>query len=184
MLKIVQAPAEVLATKAKAVSSVTPAVTKLVKEMTKTLLAAKDPEGVGLAAPQIGESQRIFIIKESSDSPLLVFINPHIDKMSGIPKRSDEEKDEHKQVKLEGCLSLQDIWGVVNRAKEVTVTYLDETGTKHTKTFAGFLAVIIQHEYDHINGILFPKRVLEQHEKLYKATKDKKGEIVFEELEI
>lgn len=184
MLKIVQAPAEVLATEAKEVSSVSAGIKKLIKEMTKTLLAAKDPEGVGLAAPQIGESLRLFIIKESPDAPLHVFINPVITSMSEIPSRNQEEKDKHKQVKLEGCLSLQNVWGVVNRAEKVTVTYLDENAKKHTKTFSGFLAVIIQHEYDHINGILFPKRVLEQQEKLYKATKDKKGETVFEELEI
>lgn len=181
MFKIVQAPHKVLAEEAKPVEKVDQSIQKLIKEMTETLLSAKDPEGVGLAAPQIGKSLKLFIIKESPEAPLLTFINPVIEKQSPLSK-TKKEKD--KQVKLEGCLSLQDIWGVVHRSEKVTLSYLDETGKKHRKTFTGFLAVIIQHEYDHIHGILFPKRVLEQNEVLYKAKKDKTGEMVFEQLEL
>ena len=59
---------------------------------------------------------------------------------------------------------------------------MDETGKIYTKEFKDFLATIIQHEYDHLNGILFPKRVLEQKGKLYKSSKEKNGEDIFEEL--
>ena len=61
---------------------------------------------------------------------------------------------------------------------------MDEKGTYLEKSFNGFLATIIQHECDHLDGILFPKRVLEQKEKLYKATTDEQGEMIFEELDI
>lgn len=182
MYKIVQAPHPVLAQQAKKIEKIDASIHTLIKEMRETLEAARDPEGVGLAAPQIGKSLQLFIIKESPDDPVLTFINPVITKQSPIPKTPKEK--EEKQVKLEGCLSLQDVWGVVHRSKNVTVSYLDENGKHHTKTFSGFLAVIIQHEYDHIHGILFPKRVLEQQEALYKAKKDKNGEIVFEQLEL
>ena len=86
--------------------------------------------------------------------------------------------------KLEGCLSLKDIWGDVVRSPEVTLEYFDEKGKKHTKTFNGFLATIIQHEMDHLEGILFPKRVLEQKGTLYKSEKDEKGQDIFEEIKI
>ena len=82
-------------------------------------------------------------------------------------------------------LSLQDIWGIVERHSTVTLSYLDATGKKHDKEkFTGFMATIIQHEVDHLNGILFPKRVIEQKNKLYKSSKDTKGETVFEEIAI
>jgi peptide deformylase len=182
MLKIVQAPNPVLAQEARLIDAIDTAIKKLIKEMTETLEAAKDPEGVGLAAPQIGESLRLFIIKQTPESQVAVFINPVIEDLTEIKKPVDPEHD--KGVKLEGCLSLQDIWGVVRRAPSLKLSYLDEKGTKHTRKFSGFLATIIQHEYDHINGILFPRRVLEQNEKLFKSKKDKKGETIFEEMHL
>jgi peptide deformylase len=184
MLKIVQAPSSVLAEIAKPGEHFDPGLKKLVKEMIVTLEAASDPEGVGLAAPQIGKSLQLFIIKQTPESQVMVCINPTLEILTPYTHEEDPEKAEKKGVKLEGCLSLQDIWGVVHRAPEVKLTYLDEKGTQHSRKFTGFLATIIQHEYDHIHGTLFPKRVLEQNEKLYKAKKDKKGEMVFEEIEI
>lgn len=189
MLSIIQAPNTVLSSPAKRVQKIDKATLSLLKEMEKTLLFAKDPEGVGLAAPQIGKSLQIFIIKESKTDPLLVFINPVLSVPKGQQLSSDVEEKvktkktkESKEVKLEGCLSLQDIWGIVKRYPEVDLTYLDETGKEHTKHFDGFLATIIQHEYDHLQGILFPRRVLEQKGQLYKSVKNKKGETEFEEL--
>jgi peptide deformylase len=179
MLKIVQAPNPVLAENAKPIERIDSSIEKLITDMIKTLESARDPEGVGLAAPQVGKSLRLFIIKQTPESPASVYINPIIEKLT--PIKSPEKE---KNVKLEGCLSLQDIWGVVKRAPSVILTYKDESGVPHRRKFTGFHAVIIQHEYDHINGILFPKRVLEQKEKLYKSIKDKKGEVVFEEINI
>lgn len=185
MLKIVNAPDPVLSVKAKPVNKVNASVKELLAEMEETLDHAKDPEGVGLAAPQVGKSLQIFIVRQEKNSPLLTFINPVI--LIPTPDaeiKTNAKKTKKKSVKLEGCLSLQDIWGTVKRHPTVIVEYLDQAGKKHKKKFTGFLATIIQHEVDHLNGILFPKHVLEQKGELYKSSKNKKGETVFEEISI
>ncbi|MBI4084299.1 MAG: peptide deformylase [Candidatus Levybacteria bacterium] len=189
MLKIVQAPNSVLSAIAKPVSKIDKDLLLLIKNMEKALIAAKDPEGVGLAAPQVGKSLQLFIVKEAKNAPLLVFINPrlHISKNAKLllPKQEKSEKEEIEDgVKLEGCLSLKDVWGVVGRYEKVELSFLDEHGKHYTKSFDGFLATIIQHEVDHLHGIIFPKRVLEQKSKLYKSKKNDKGETVFKEMAI
>jgi len=205
VLKIVTAPQSILAQSAKPVavrylakqiSKIDKTVLELVGEMEKTLLAAKDPEGVGLAAPQVGRSLQIFIVKPTPKTKIQVFINPVIaqkkpelnaeqrgsktqrSSASGSAKFRDSSK------KLEGCLSLPNIWGEVIRDPKITISYLDEKENSHIRTFKGLFATIVQHEIDHLNGILFPKRVLEQKGILYKSRKDEKGEDVFEEIEI
>lgn len=192
MLKIVQAPQTVLARKAEPVKKIDKDITTLISDMVETLVATHDPEGVGLAAPQVGKNLQLFIIKESKKAPLFVFINPQITIIDDEPKKiakvsknnKNQKEDDDETTKLEGCLSLKDIWGTVNRAPKVKVKYLDEKGVNHEAIFNGFMAIIIQHEYDHLQGILFPKRVLEQKQQLYKAVKDKKGEDIFEPIEL
>ena len=98
-------------------------------------------------------------------------------------QRLDTSKKE-KSKKLEGCLSLPQVWGEVKRDPSVTISFTDEQGKKYTKTFKGFLATVIQHEYDHLHGILFSKRVLEQKGTLYKSSKNEKDEDIFEEIEL
>lgn len=183
MLKIVQAPNPTLSAVAEPVGKVDKDIKNLIAQMTQTLEAARDPEGVGLAAPQVGKSLKLFIVKESKESPLRVFINPviHIPAGQKLPENKEEKE---KEVKLEGCLSLQDIWGIVNRYEQVELSYQDETGKSHKQVFDGFLATIIQHECDHLEGILFPRRVLEQKGTLYKSVTNKKGEIEFEEISL
>lgn len=188
MLKIVQAPANVLSAKAKPVEKIDKAIKNLLSEMEVALDSATDPEGVGLAAPQIGKSLQIFIVRETPKSQLLTFINPKIEAFFEDEPPAEalkgKKKKKEKGVQLEGCLSLKDIWGIVTRHHGLTLSYQDEHGTKHTKKFEGFLATIIQHECDHLNGILFPKRVLEQKNQLYRSVKNSKGEIEFEEMAI
>ena len=198
MLKIVQAPNPILSQSAKKISKVDSYILKLIQEMKKTLLSAKDPIGVGLAAPQTGKALQIFITKPTPKSSIEVFINPKIDTKitishlttaSGrIKQLNDNPTKEAKQTKLEGCLSLQNIWGEVKREPKIKLQYQlitnNHTLITKTSTFSGFIAIIIQHEIDHLNGILFPKRVLEQKGILYKSRKDEKGEDVFEEIEI
>jgi peptide deformylase len=188
MFKIVQSPDPVLAKVAQKIPKIDKTIHDLIKDMIVTLEAQTDPEGVGLAAPQIGKSLQLFIIKENPDSPVSVFINPAITLESfAIPTPTDatgKDKKKKKETKLEGCLSLQDIWGVVHRSPKVTITYQNEKGENKTETYDGFFATIIQHEYDHLQGILFPRRVLEQKGKLYKSTKEKNGENIFEEIEL
>ncbi len=205
MVKIVKAPNTVLSEAAEKVPKIDKEIVNLIEEMKQALLEARDPEGVGLAAPQVGKSLQIFIIKPSLKSPIQVFINPVIQaqnqaelktqknaEVSVVQPASPDASQGGRVVqpslanptKLEGCLSLQDIWGTVSRKPQVSISYLDEKGKSHNKIFKGFQAIIIQHEMDHLQGVLFPKRVLEQKGTLYKSHKTEKGEIEFEELEL
>ncbi len=128
-------------------------VTKLVKDM-KAALKTYSVDGyvaVAIAAPQIGVSKRLFIIDDQNterDSlPTIIAINPQIVKMS-------------KKTRLagEGCLSIPDTYGEVRRHINVTMRALDQTGKKFERGAGGLLAQIIQHEYDHLDGILFTDR--------------------------
>ena len=187
MFQIVKVPNDILTTPARPIDKIDRKVLEFVEGMKKTLVGTKNPKGVGLAAPQVGRGLRIFIAKPTPKAPFSVFINPQIiwtsdDKTDGVPRPASSEKPDNK---FEGCLSIPNVWGIVQRHQSLKVTYQDEAGKKHTKTFKGFLATIIQHEVDHINGILFTQRVLEQKNKLYKITgQDKEGKDMFEEIEI
>lgn len=190
MLQIVKVPNVVLTTPSKPVEKIDRKVFEFVEGMKATLQASHNPKGVGLAAPQVGRGIRVFITKPAPKSPFTVFINPEViwtseDKTEGVPERDN---------KFEGCLSIPNVWGIVHRHQSVKVTFQDEADKKHTQTFKGFLATIIQHEIDHINGILFIQRVLEQKNKqslpadagkLYRVTGiDKEGQDIFDEIEL
>jgi len=177
---IVQAPHAILSTPAQPVTDYGTPFRKLIADMKDTLAKARNPKGVGLAAPQIGEPYCVFIIKPKESVPIRVFINPEIIRRSrkftdGVPERDN---------KLEGCLSIKDLWGKVHRSTAVTLRYTDERGGTHTEEFTGFPATIIQHETDHLNGILFTQRVLEQKNTLYHVTKDEEGKDVLNKVEI
>ena len=189
MLPIITAPNTVLSSVARPVGKIDKEIRSFIGQMTETLETAKDPEGVGLAAPQVGKSIQLFIARQNKTSPILICINPKLTPLVNEKSQVDEkqtgiQKKKNSRMKLEGCLSLIDIWGEVQRDRRIRLSYLDENGKNHTRTFGGFLATIIQHENDHLHGILFPKRVLEQKGKLYKSSKDEKGETVFEEISI
>lgn len=185
MLTIIQSPSPVLTAKAKKVEKIDKYIQTLITDMITALEAAKDPEGVGLAAPQIGKSLQIFIVKKNPTAKISTFINPELTILDTPDEKLEtKHKEKKKRVKLEGCLSLQDIWGVVHRHPSVLLGFLDEKGRRREKKFTGYLATIVQHEYDHLQGTLFPTRVLSQKEKLYKSSKDEKGEMVFEEIKI
>ncbi len=81
-------------------------------------------------------------------------------------------------------MSLKDVWGTVTRAKKVKISYMNEQGKMQEKTASGFLSTVLQHEYDHLQGILFPRRVLEQKGQLYKSSKNDEGEDEFEEINL
>jgi len=115
----------------------------ILEEMIETMYLG---DGVGLAAPQVGLSLRIFVM-DWGEGPLKV-INPEILEFS---------KD--KVVDEEGCLSLPDIFEDVERSKQVKVRFQDEKGRTHEKIFEDYPARIFQHEYDHLNGILFIDRI-------------------------
>jgi len=194
VFKIVTAPNPVLSSvarpvpiKSEPVSGVNASVVKVIEQMKKSLIATTDPKGVGLAAPQIGKSMQIFIAKPTDKSKILVFVNPKIVGQSSIQsyiKRPKKDESEKASRKLEGCLSLPNVWGPVLRSSSLTLSFLDEKGIERRQKFSGFMATVIQHEMDHLSGVLFPKKVLEQQGTLYKSHKNKQGEDEFEEIEI
>lgn len=190
---MVVTPNTVLVEKAKPVTKFDKKLKEIIHEMSTTLDATVDPVGVGLAAPQVGISKRIFLAKPVENGPTDVFINPEIIEESVeevVPDFTNSDTVEAKKPKksrkrlLEGCLSIPNIWGNVARKKEVKVKWQDENGALHEKIFKGFFAIIIQHELDHLNGVLFTKHVMEQGETLYRSHKNAEGEDEFDELEV
>lgn len=120
---------------------------KFLKDMIETML---DAPGVGLAAPQVNVSKRVFVVDVSSeypDRPPFALINPVIVESSG------------RTTFNEGCLSLPEFREKIERAKKVKVEYLDENGKKQVIEDEGFLAIVIQHELDHLNGVVAADRI-------------------------
>ncbi len=162
-----------------------PAVKQILKDMFETMYGAN---GVGLAAPQVGMNIRVFIVdarryaddyKESKDPEerkeydnlkdfKKVFINPIIVKETGADWAFEE-----------GCLSIPEIRADVNRPENVTIEYFDENWTLKEETYEGFAARVIQHEYDHIEGVLFTDKISPIKKRLMqrKLTNIKKGNI-------
>jgi len=172
MKVIVTIPDQVLATPTKAVAHFDKKLVALVADMKTTLKNTKNPVGVGLAAPQIGVNVSIFLMRPKEKGEISVHINPQITWVSpelteGLPEA------EHR---LEGCLSVPKVWGVVKRHKVVRLVFCDETGKRIEKKYEGFPATIIQHEMDHLSGVLFTTRVLEQKGQFYKPVVNEKGE--------
>jgi len=180
MLKLVLAPHPILTKSVREVKKIDKKIRELVYDMEETLIEQVDPQGVGLAAPQINEDLAIFIIKPTLKAETQVFINPRIVELVKSvkpvkPAPTDSTgSTKSEDVKLEGCLSIPRIWGPVTRNTKVLVEYQDLTGEKHSEWFSGFKAVIIQHEMDHLSGVLFTQRVLEQKGRLYQ---EKDGEL-------
>ena len=139
MLKIITIPNPILRQKAIKIANVLdPKIQKLIPQMTEVMLQ----EGVGLAAPQVGESIRLIVVKYKDGS--IAMINPKI-LLKSITKEWGEE----------GCLSVPGKYGEVKRSKKLTVRYVDEKGKTKTLVANGMLARIIQHETDHLDGVLF-----------------------------
>lgn len=166
MYKIVQVPDSILSTRLKPVTAFDDKLKEIVKQMTETLIAQQDPPGVGLAANQVGLNLAVFILKKSLKSPVKVFINPRILKLEAVKTKKKGKKTKEK-TKLEGCLSVNNIWSPVKRTGKVLLEYQTVTGEKKTGRFSGFESVIIQHEADHLEGVLFTQRALEQNIPLY-----------------
>ena len=141
----------VLRRKAKRVRKITKETQKLIDDMVETMRAAP---GVGLAAPQVGVSERIIVVEtpHEEDEPgsgrLHILINPRI-----IGTSDEVEEGE------EGCLSIPGWVGLVERHTEVRVRALNRGGKEVTLNARGFLARVLQHEIDHLDGILFLDRL-------------------------
>lgn len=185
---IVTVPNKVLNSPAKPVGKIDKKIRQIIAGMKKDLIHKRNPKGVGLAAPQVGIALAIFITKPTETSPIRVFINPQImdkSKDLGEIERPKEGKISlRREKKLEGCLSIPNVWGYLKRSKKVKLRFKNEEGKPRQEEFSGFEATIIQHETDHINGILFTQRVLEQKQKLYRIEEDEKGEEKLVDIEI
>ncbi|KXK11174.1 MAG: Peptide deformylase [Microgenomates bacterium OLB23] len=167
-MKIVQVPHSILSEKVKPVSQFDRRLATIVQKMVTTLRNEKDPEGVGLAANQVGLNMALFIMQSSKKAPLYVCINPKITFIEKIQNPTPQKKGKKTtRARLEGCLSIPRLWGYVARSPKVHLTYADLDGTIHEKAFTGFEAIIVQHEMDHLDGIVFTQRVIEQKRKLY-----------------
>jgi peptide deformylase len=180
MKPIVRIPASVLSEPTKRVEVFDKKLALLVKEMSSTLTATTNPKGVGLAAPQVGVGLQIFVMKPTDKSPVTAYINPEIIEKSETITDNIKESDK----RLEGCLSIPNIWGKVIRDSKILLSFQDINGVHLQKKFSGFPAVIVQHETDHLNGILFTRRVLEQKNKLYQTAIDETGKEILEEIKI
>jgi peptide deformylase len=153
ILKVALMGHPVLRTKAAAVDKSTlrtPAIQKLIDDMMDTM---SEYHGVGLAAPQVHEGLRIFVAsldmeRGEEPTPPIAIVNPEI-----TPVGSDMVDD------WEGCLSIPDIRGKVPRHREIKVTALDRNGERIELRARGFSARVIQHETDHLDGILFFDRM-------------------------
>ncbi|MEK6154828.1 peptide deformylase [Flavobacteriaceae bacterium 3-367] len=147
-----------------------PDLTDLVKNMWETMYNAN---GVGLAAPQIGRPIRLFLVdttpfaddeelsaeeQEELNGFKKVFINAHMVEETGQNWAFNE-----------GCLSIPDIREDVQRKDTITISYVDEDFKPHTETYGGLLARVIQHEYDHIEGILFTDKLSSLKKRLLKG---------------
>lgn len=173
MLKIITVPNNILSSPTKPVVKVDDKIKKIISDMEKVLIAQNDPPGVGMAANQVGLDLSIFIIRPTEKSKTKVFINPIIIKLvNSLTRKPNNKKTRKQKVKLEGCLSIPRIWGPVKRSDRVFLNYQDSTGKKYCKWFTGFEAVIIQHEMDHLFGVVFTQRSIEQKKQLYREEND------------
>ena len=144
LLQILQAPHPALKRQASPVESIDEGTLRLMDDMLETMYVAP---GIGLAAPQVGVGQRIIVLdlaKENDAREPMRMINPEIVWSS-----------EELVVMEEGCLSLPDQFAEVKRPGAVRVRYLDPTGASREVTGDGMLARVLQHEVDHLDGILF-----------------------------
>lgn len=177
-MKILIAPHKFLRHKAKKVTKIDKKLVKNLEDMTDTLRAATDPEGVGLAATQVGLDYRLFIL--NIKNKIQVIINPEI--VSQSEATLSQVYPKAKDRWLEGCLSLPKLWGFVDRPFWTELKYQTivngELVTKQTK-FQDVESSYALHELDHLDGILFTDRILEQGGTLLRETPN--GLVKFEE---
>jgi peptide deformylase len=135
-------------------------IKKLVNDLKKVIAGQGD--AAAISAVQIGKPVRLFVISkkvlgknpdEIKTKKDLIFINPKITKSS-----------KNKQLLEEGCLSVKYVYGKVERPEKVTIEACDETGKKFSRGFSGLLAQIVQHEHDHLKGILFVDKAIDLEE--------------------
>jgi len=166
VLEILKYPNPLLKKRCQEVDRIDDGLKKLIQDMTETMYQAN---GVGLAACQVGVLQRVIIIDVSPMDPqqgLLTLVNPEI--------ISEEGEIEHE----EGCLSVPDCWEKVKRKEKVHVKGISPEGTEMEISGEGILAISLQHEIDHLNGVLILDRLSRLKREIYrdKLRKEKRKE--------
>ncbi|WP_409275605.1 peptide deformylase [Neobacillus sp. SCS-31] len=142
--KLVYYPAEILEQPCSEIGKFDKKLGKLLDDMYETMI---EFDGVGLAAPQIGQPVRVAIVDVDDESGTIEMVNPKILSSSG------------EQTGAEGCLSFPGIYGEVTRPNRVKIEAQDRKGKPYTLEAEGFLARAIQHEIDHLDGVLFTAKV-------------------------
>lgn len=182
MKQIVLYPEAILRSKTKKVTQISIRVKEVVAELKETL--KKSENGAGLAATQIGYDERILAMKEKNS--VKIYINPKIIKNIGpkvypvIIREKSASAGGYGEIKeefLEGCLSFPNLYGTVKRYLGVEVEWQELVAKKlvnKKKMMKGFEAIVIQHEIDHLEGILFVDHIRRDRGKLYKIIADKK----------
>lgn len=129
----------------------------LIRKMHNTVMD-KRQQGVGIAAPQIGINRRVFLAKrfDKEGEPFEFFVNPRIVWYSEVLRKGEE-----------GCLSIANEYNAVYRSLVIQIVYYDLSGTQFQEVVEGYTAVIMQHEMDHLNGILFTDRIMDQTNRSY-----------------
>ena len=144
-MRILYYPDPVLQRRAEAVDAGREGLREFAEEMIRTM---RDASGVGLAAPQVGEGLRLFVASTSGEEEdAMVFVNPRIEPFGPVVSME------------EGCLSLPGVTAEITRPEQVRVKYEDVDGVEHEDEFDELLARIVQHECDHLEGVLFIDRM-------------------------
>ncbi len=168
-MKILVTPHKFLRITAKPVIVYDKKLEKQISDMVQTLQSAKDPEGVGLAATQVGIDRRLFIVTLSGHPE--IFINPKI--VSQSQAMLSEVHPKKKDRWLEGCLSIVGLWGFVDRPYSIKIKYLTPKKGQLVAREREFLdteSAYVQHENDHLNGVLFTDLILKQGGQIFKQT--------------
>ncbi len=151
IIPIKTVPDPILTRKCEKITALDDNMEKIIKDLIDTLDKATEPEGAGISAPQIGYSQQVCVVRDftSEEAPEdLVLINPKI-----ISTSKETETD------WEGCLSVPEVYGKVQRPKKIKLKALNRNGEGIKVKASGYLARVLQHEIDHLNGILFTSKV-------------------------
>jgi peptide deformylase len=157
----------VLRIKSTPIERITTDIQEKILELSNTMVNAHDPEGVGLSFPQIGYNIRGFVTY--LDKRIKVYLNPTIVDISDDKTLGGTEN----RPTLEGCLSIPWLYGPVWRHKKIKVQAIDEHGVEFTKTLTSFPARLFQHEYDHLEGILFTDYTIKEGLPLYLLDREK-----------
>lgn len=145
-LKIITEPNPILRKKSTKITDITPEIQRLILDMAKTF---KKTKGLGLSAPQIGQNIRLVLV--STEKGPLALINP-----------KTLWKSFKKEIEEEGCLSIPETYGLVKRSKKIFVKAQNKKGKQVSFWAEGLFARVIQHEIDHLNGILIIDKFIKE----------------------